>query len=208
VDSVVVLATGRPLSEPLLVDSLSENTESNLVRLSGFSIVNPAQWTTGTGTGFTVQISNGVRTIDMRIDNDCELFNLPVPNGFIISITGIGGQFDGSIPRNQGYQLLPRRSADIETEVSNKAMEGKNPFVWYPNPGQGNVRLMVPIEMEDKNLSIKVVSPNGKTLMEMEGKAGEISSAISEILPNQANGLYLFRMSLEGKTWNNRWIKL
>ena len=208
VDSVVVLATGRPLSEPLLVDSLSENTESNLVRLSGFSIVNPAQWTTGTGTGFTVQISNGVRTIDMRIDNDCELFNLPVPNGFIISITGIGGQFDGSIPRNQGYQLLPRRSADIETEVSTKAPEGKNPFVWYPNPGQGNVRLMVPIEMEDKNLSIKVVSPNGKTLMEMEGKAGEISSAISEILPNQANGLYLFRMSLEGKTWNNRWIKL
>jgi hypothetical protein len=103
---------------------------------------------------------------------------------------------------------LPRRSADIETEVSTKAPEGKNPFVWYPNPGQGNVRLMVPIEMEDKNLSIKVVSPNGKTLMEMEGKAGEISSAISEILPNQANGLYLFRMSLEGKTWNNRWIKL
>ncbi|HOY97458.1 MAG TPA: Calx-beta domain-containing protein, partial [Catalimonadaceae bacterium] len=111
-DSVKVLGTNRPLKQPEVITSLNEAAESKLVKLVGWQILNPASWTTGQGSGFTVRVYKNLDTMDLRIDNDCPWFNQPVPTG-ILDIIGIGGQFDASIPRNSGYQFLPRRLADI-----------------------------------------------------------------------------------------------
>jgi hypothetical protein len=48
----------------------------------------------------------------MRIDNEVDLYSQPVPVG-MFDVVGIGGQFDGSVPRDEGYQILPRYTADI-----------------------------------------------------------------------------------------------
>lgn len=113
VDSVRRLATNRPLQQPRLVNQLDESTESDLVRLEGWQLSNPAAWPSfPSGSGFTVKIKKGSAEIDLRIDNDCDLFGAPAPTGYL-NIVGIGGQFDSSIPRNSGYQLLPRSMADI-----------------------------------------------------------------------------------------------
>lgn len=113
VDSVRRLATNRPLRLPRLVNQLDESTESDLVRLEGWQLSNPASWPSlPGGSGFTVKIKKGSSEIDLRIDNDCDLFGAPAPMGYL-NIVGIGGQFDSSIPRNSGYQLLPRSMADI-----------------------------------------------------------------------------------------------
>ncbi|MDX1909658.1 MAG: lamin tail domain-containing protein [Bacteroidia bacterium] len=113
-DTIIVVATGRPLALPVLVTALDETTENELVTLECVKLVNPTQWT-GTGSGFTAQITNGTATFDLRIDNDVALYSQPAPVGYF-AVTGLGGQFDSSDPRTSGYQLLPRTIADIEVE--------------------------------------------------------------------------------------------
>jgi DNA/RNA endonuclease YhcR with UshA esterase domain len=111
-DSIRVLAKNRPLVAPLVVTNLDENTESRLVKVEGWQITNPSAWTPGQGSGFTVRIKKGNDSLELRIDNDCPWFTQPIPTG-ILDILGLGGQFDASVPRNSGYQLLPRFLSDI-----------------------------------------------------------------------------------------------
>lgn len=110
-DSIVVLSQGNPIPTPTVVTALGESTESELNRINGVTILDPSQWT-NSGSGFNVDISNGTDTFSMRIDNEVDLYSQPVPVG-TFDVVGIGGQFDGSDPRNSGYQILPRYAADI-----------------------------------------------------------------------------------------------
>jgi hypothetical protein len=110
-DSIVVISQGNPIPTPTVVTALSEATESELIRINGVTILDASQWT-NSGSGFTVDISNGTDTFALRIDNEVDLYNAPAPVG-IFDVVGIGGQFDGSSPYDNGYQILPRYTADI-----------------------------------------------------------------------------------------------
>jgi hypothetical protein len=110
-DTVIFVSSGNALQTPVVVTDLDESTESELVRFNNATIINPAQWT-GAGSGFNVDITNGTDTIQLRIDNDVDLYSLPAPSG-TFDVIGLGGQFDNSPPANDGYQLLPRYQADI-----------------------------------------------------------------------------------------------
>ena len=189
-DSVIVLAAGRPLQASVPVDSLSEQTESNLITITGFQIVNPTQWTTGIGTGFTVQVSNGTRTIDLRIDNDCELFNQPVPTAPIISIAGLGGQFDSSIPRTSGYQLFPRRASDILINSSTSSQNRKNPISFFPNPTSGNVRMLYPEDLRNSQINFQMFNVQGQSVLEILGTPSKISTKLSEYLESSPAGYF------------------
>ncbi len=108
----------RPLATAVTV--LDESTESELVRVNQVSIPNSAQWIGGAGntSSFNVDIVVEGVTYTMRIDSDTELAALTYNEVFgtdtsLISITGIGGQFDTSNPRTSGYQLLPYQASDI-----------------------------------------------------------------------------------------------
>ncbi len=117
-DSMVVIATGRTLKTPVIASSINESLESNLVRINGVQLVNPASWTTSAGTGFTVRVFKGTDTTDVRIDNDCPLFNQAAPAG-LFDIIGMGSQFIAGNPAPTapfaatGYQLIPRKSSDL-----------------------------------------------------------------------------------------------
>ncbi len=111
-DSIVYHKSNAALKTATVVTALGENTESDLVRMEEFYLADPAQWI-NTGSGFNVDITNGTDTIEVRIDNDVDLFGQPAPAGFF-NITGIGGQYDASSPYDEGYQLFPRYQADIE----------------------------------------------------------------------------------------------
>ena len=189
-DSLIVLATGRPLQAAVPVDSLSESAESNLVSITGFQIVNPTQWTTGIGTGFTVQVSNGTRTIDLRIDNDCELFNQPVPTAQIISITGLGGQFDSSIPRTSGYQLFPRRASDVLINSSTSSQNRKNTISIFPNPTSGNVRMLYPEDISNTQINFQMFNVQGQSVLEILGTPSKISTKLSEYLESSPAGYF------------------
>ncbi len=116
-DSMVILATGRSLKNPTVALKVNESLESDLVRINGVNLVDPTKWTTGVGaTGFTVKVFKGTDTTDVRIDNDCPLYAQPAPTG-TFDIVGMGSQFSvtTTAPWNGGYQLIPRKLADVIT---------------------------------------------------------------------------------------------
>jgi hypothetical protein len=64
----------------------------------------------GKPSTITLQDSSG-NTIDLRIQGDFEGF--AIEPGFPVTVVGILGQFDTSNPRDTGYQIMPRRMADL-----------------------------------------------------------------------------------------------
>ncbi len=99
------------LIPPTIVTDLSENTESQLVRMTGVYLVDTEAWD-ASGEAFNVLMTNGSDTITVRVDEQTNIIGLEYPTGSF-NITGIGGQFDSSEPHTDGYQLFPRYLEDI-----------------------------------------------------------------------------------------------
>lgn len=131
-DTVILVSTNRPLLPATTVTQLGEDTESRLVRLENLSIVNPSQWT-NTGTGFNVDVSNGLAVFQMRIVSTSNIFGTSPPVG-TFHLTGIGGQFDTSLPYTEGYQIFPRYLADIQIISSTRETEAVPRIRLLPNP--------------------------------------------------------------------------
>ena len=135
-DSIAFTSSGNPLPTATMVTQIGENTESELVTFKSASLVDPSQWS-GSGSGFNVDITNGTDTIALRIDNDVDLYSQPAPTG-AFDVTGIGGQFTFNIGNFDGYQLLPRYTADIVPAaavyvpklVVSEIMPGSNATSW------------------------------------------------------------------------------
>ena len=111
VDSIYYLAGGYTLPTPTVVTALDESTESELITLVGFDLVDPTQWPS-TGSSANVDITNGTDTLTMRIDSDTDIDGAPAPAG-TFDVTGVGSQFDNSSPYTEGYQIFPRMLTDI-----------------------------------------------------------------------------------------------
>ena len=135
-DSVVVISSNNPVPNPAtVITSLSEATESELIKFENATLVDPTQWTGG--SGYSVDITNGSDTIVMRIDADTDLYGTSAPVGFF-DVTGIGGQFTFNAANFDGYQLLPRYLADIAGAapayspklVVSEIMSGSNASAW------------------------------------------------------------------------------
>lgn len=112
--SIVLVSSGQPLDAPQVVSALTESTESQLIKLENVQLVDPAQWNP-VGSGFNVDVTNGVFTYSVRIDQDTDLYASPAPEG-VMNITGLGSQFDTATPFTEGYQIIPRYTADIESQ--------------------------------------------------------------------------------------------
>lgn len=111
-DSIKVISGGHPLRLATTRDSLGEFTESQFIKIENVSLVNPGQWT-GSGSGFNVDITNGIDTLLMRIDNDVDLYSMAPPTG-TFDVSGIGRQYSsGNTVYDDGYQIFPRYVADI-----------------------------------------------------------------------------------------------
>jgi hypothetical protein len=118
IDSVKLLKQGCDPINPKVVLDLNETTEANLVKLLNVEFI-PSSWPTSPGqSGFVSRVfigvsgTSGYKEFDVRIDNDCDLYGQTAPQGKL-DIIGLGGQFDGSVPRNSGYQIYPRGLSDI-----------------------------------------------------------------------------------------------
>ena len=114
-DTVILASTGNMMPEPVVTDSLYEALESHLVKIMGYTLVDPAQWT-NSGSGFNVDVTNGMDTLQVRVDNDVDVFGTPAPTGYF-DLVGVVSQFDGSSPLFGGYNILARSLADITAVV-------------------------------------------------------------------------------------------
>lgn len=121
-DSIRMVSTGHDLPVIHVVDGLSEDTESELVKLVGWSIVDTNEW--GGAFSFNLRIFKGTDTTVVRIDSDTDIFGDPAPTDSLLNFTGVGSQFSSSTsaPFLDGYQMLPRYRPDIEaTQVPGAA---------------------------------------------------------------------------------------
>ena len=111
-DSVFLISQNNPLFAPDIVTALSEATESQMTQMECVTLADPTQWT-NSGSGFNVDVVVGMDTVQMRVDADTDVYGTAAPTGEF-TITGIGGQFDSSVPHDEGYQLIPRYIADVD----------------------------------------------------------------------------------------------
>lgn len=132
-DTLFVLSNNNILTNPTEVTILDESTESQLIEIKNLTIVNPSDWDNSDPNGFNVEVTNGTENFEMRIDQDVDLFEIPVPN-FSFNLTGLGGQYDSDNPFLEGYQILPRYSEDLEMITSTSKLSFNHKIKFYPNP--------------------------------------------------------------------------
>lgn len=187
--AVELISSGNALQGPTLVTALGEDTESQLVTLSGLTIENIGDWSMEGPGGFnTVNFTDGTNTFAVFIDGDTELGGWGGPiEGTPYSITGIGGQFDSSDPRDEGYQIIPRYISDFDIELSIEELEGD--FSVYPNPVGNTLNVDSDTDLE----SYVIYNNLGQAMM-----ANKYSSTID--VSNLASGVYRIALQSGNKS--------
>ncbi len=95
-----------PLQIP--IPTVGEPLESQLVEIQNLTFVQTGAFATGNST---VQVTDGVNTLDVRINGSTAIAGTSIPTG-PITLTGLVGQF------NTNYQIVPRDLNDIVTYVA------------------------------------------------------------------------------------------
>jgi hypothetical protein len=201
-DTIIKLTSGNTLLAPATVNNISETTESKLVKINNLMLVDPAEWTTGSGSsGFNVRAvssTNPQDTILIRIDRDVETYNAPVPPQ-PFNLTGIGGQFDGTSPFTSGYQVLPRYNADINTLVGVKTVDFSHLVKLSPNPTSD----MLTIEMNSGFDRVSIISGDGRIIKTLHQPDTTYKVNVSLL----SKGSYFVRFEKAGASWTTKFIK-
>jgi DNA/RNA endonuclease YhcR with UshA esterase domain len=162
IDSVSKKTAGTAQS-PVLVTKLDETTESDLVMLQGYKLVDLTKWdTTGAGGLMLVKAwKASADTITLAIMKGTGLYLNSVKPGSYFDITGIGSQIDPSKPFLQNYVIIPRTISDIAHSTGVEPTVPDNRIFIYPNPSTGvfNVKTEETVEeLTVTDLSGKVVA--------------------------------------------------
>ena len=106
----VLMSTGNqtPTHVLLTLAQFKANPEAYEGTLVGFVSLSKASGTwPASGSSATLKVTDGVDTVDLRIDNDTDIDGNTEPT-WPVDILGIGSQFDNSAPYDGGYQIFPR----------------------------------------------------------------------------------------------------
>ncbi|MFN3530726.1 MAG: T9SS type A sorting domain-containing protein [Bacteroidia bacterium] len=116
IDTAVFIGPGS-VPAPVVVTSVGEPQENELIRLNAMEIVSgtwPAAGSTSSGVNLTLRSTIDTSfTITARVVPNSTDLGGNGPTTPVFDIIGVGGQFDNSSPFTSGYQIFPRRAADI-----------------------------------------------------------------------------------------------
>ncbi|MCK6692970.1 MAG: lamin tail domain-containing protein [Thermoanaerobaculia bacterium] len=200
-DAVIKVSENNPLLTPEDVTVHSEETESALIRIKNLRYVDPAQWLTGTGTGFSVFMvsdDHPFDTIQVRIDNDINLFNEAAPPA-PFDLTGIGGQFDSSLPYTGGYQIAPRYKEDISTLVKTQTVDFSGQVHISPNPAGELLRIQTSLEFD----RIQIFTTAGQLMQSLTTPGGQTLLPVRDFAP----GVYFIHFQKDNSVWTTRFVK-
>lgn len=195
-------SSNNPLVMPEVVVVPDEYTESSLIRIHNLHFIDPTEWTTGTGTGgFTVRALSDAHpqdTVFIRIDNDVDLYNLPIPNS-PFDLIGIGGQFDSSNPYTSGYQIQPRYVADFLPVLGTHEANFSRFVKVSPNPASNWIK----VQMSKSFDAMRLMGADGKLLMSWQ-RPESVENISVFGLPA---GTYTLRFEKGGQSWSTRFVK-
>ncbi len=86
--------------------------EGRLIRINQVDTVPGGGSWPDAGNNANIHVTDGTDTITLRIDRDTDIDGTPEPD-WPIHLVGILGQYDGSSPYTDGYQILPRFTTDL-----------------------------------------------------------------------------------------------
>lgn len=209
-DTLIYISSGNPLKIPTDVSDLNESTESDLVSfeisndyIEGFTI-NNTQWL-GDGTSFNVDITNGIDTFVIRIDDNTELSTMSFGSIFFeaaldhCTIKGLGTQFDPTSPFNSGYQLMPRYLTDFDLAWESITQLDPSQFSIYPNPTTSNLFLSGKENIE----WIEIINQLGETIQTIS--VNNFETTIDVI--NMPAGLYFMKIKTDTGIYSSNFIK-
>lgn len=113
-DTIRLIQAGVGIQAPIVVNNIDESTENILVRVNKVQLgsIIPT-WDPGSsGRNYWVYSTTSSDSFEIRVLPTSTLANTAAPTG-VFDVIGIGGQYDGSEPRNGGYQLMPRYASDV-----------------------------------------------------------------------------------------------
>jgi hypothetical protein len=198
-----VITTGR-------ITASGESLEGTLVKIVNARILSGTFPPAGGSGNLTIDDGSGACT--MRIDGDTDIDGQPTPADKI-DIVGIVNQFDSALPYADGYQVLPRRTADISLSTSVGAeSDHERPRQYrltqnHPNPfwRDTEIRFSLPREA---NVQVEIFSLLGERvalLVDEKLAAGEhrVSWDGRQTGKILAGGIYFCRLQVETKnaTW-------
>ena len=195
-DTIIFVSADNTLIDPLDVTTLDESTESELVTLSGLTYVSA----TPTGmSGINYTVTDGTNDFIIRVDNDTEIFDgldLSTLTG-TFSVTGIGGQFDNSVPYTSGYQLLPRFLSDIVTETGIPQLDLSARVSTFPNPMTNELLLRTDVEL----VRIELHNHLGQRVRTVPGNTRRLDVA------GLPSGVYLLTLRTADGQWSTPVVK-
>ncbi len=201
-DTVIKVSANNPLVTPFVVQNCTEFTESRLVRINKLRYIDPAQWTTGVGTGFSVfMVSDDfpLDTVQVRIDNDVDLFNQPAPPT-PFNLTGIGGQFDNSDPYTSGYQIAPRYIPDVSTLVGAHETDFSAFVRLTPNPASDRLLIQTTQPFD----ALELFQASGQLVQ----RFWQPDQTLEIPVQDWPAGVYFARFVQNGAAWTTRIVKL
>ncbi|MEK7263398.1 MAG: T9SS type A sorting domain-containing protein, partial [Bacteroidota bacterium] len=131
----------------------------------------------------TIKISDGTGSTIMYIDNDTDLDNFPEPQ-YPLSVIGIASQYGNSQPPfTSGYQIIPRRRADIVAVGSPLGFD-------LVSPEYGTTLQFIHGNHSAQFVWNAAVDPNNDTLRyKIEFAADETFIQPLDIIASEQNGL-------------------
>ena len=111
------------------------------------------------------------------------------------NLTGIGGQFDFDEPFLDGYQILPRRSVDIEVILSVEELLAEYGVEVFPNPVSDVLNIHSNLDV----LNVEIYDISGAKLLESSDRQISISHLLS--------GNYFLKFQIESQLVGVPFIK-
>lgn len=158
-DAITVQSDSEPLTPVAAVTVLDESTESAHISVEDVTYVDPSEWL-GDGSSFNVRFINAAGdSILARVDSDSPLATSSGINitGFTGTLFGIGGQFDTSVPHDEGYQIV---LLDFLSTTSTKDLLADYNIAIFPNPVVDKLQINSEKQLE----SIRIYSQQGKKI--------------------------------------------
>jgi hypothetical protein len=194
-DTLWKISSANPLVAPKVITKLDESTESELVRINNLSLVTPSQWL-GNGTSFNADVTDGINTFQLRIDNDVDLATKPAPVG-TFHLVGLGGQFDNVGICDAGYQILPRYSKDIISTTGNKELLLAQQISIFPSPATDKLSIKTDLQID----AVVIFNVVGQQLMEVKQPGNYIS------VQSLHSGTYILQFRVGEHMLSTRFVK-
>lgn len=199
-DTIISKSSGTVRTAEV-VNTLNELSESKLVKMDNLSLFS-GTWLNDSAYTLVMQNTAGTK-FDLRINNKPATNFGTTPliiTGKIYSITGLGGQFDqaASAPKTSGYQLIPRKSADIvitgNVGISSSEV---NSFSIYPSIVSSSTTLNF-TATSNELATIQLIDLKGRVAKTITTKilVGENEIKISD-LNSLSNGHYILNIKGE-----------